>query len=165
MFATTTVSFGPNDHNEQRHKHEAEAEACRRLDGCRESGEAQDGDRVGRVHFTLLPERSVQATPPGSGRLARSPVSCQDMEVVNELMVRGIVVGVFQENCWVVGNRRTGEAICIDPGDQPDEVLALARDMGVTIKYIANSHAHIDHVLGVLWRAIGHRRPVPFARS
>ena len=71
------------------------------------------------------------------------------MEVANEIMVRGIVVGVFQENCWVVGSRRTGEAICIDPGDQPDEVLALARDMGVTIKYIANSHAHIDHILGV----------------
>ena len=71
------------------------------------------------------------------------------MEVVNELMVRGIVVGVFQENCWVVGNRRTGEGICIDPGDQPDEVLALAKDLGVTIKAIANSHAHIDHVMGV----------------
>jgi glyoxylase-like metal-dependent hydrolase (beta-lactamase superfamily II) len=71
------------------------------------------------------------------------------MEVANELMVRGIVVGVFQENCWVVGNRRTGEAICIDPGDQPEEILALARDMGLTIKLIANSHAHIDHILGV----------------
>ncbi len=71
------------------------------------------------------------------------------MEVVNELMVRGIVVGVFQENCWIVGNRRTGEAICIDPGEDPDEILALARDMGVTIKLIANSHAHVDHVLGV----------------
>lgn len=64
-------------------------------------------------------------------------------------MVRGIVVGVFQENCWVIGNRRSGEAVCIDPGDQPDEILALARDMGVTIKWIANSHAHIDHVMGV----------------
>ena len=71
------------------------------------------------------------------------------MDVANEIMVRGIVVGVFAENCWVVGNRRTGEAICIDPGDQPDEVLALAKDMGVTIKAIANSHAHIDHILGV----------------
>lgn len=71
------------------------------------------------------------------------------MEVANELMVRGIVVGVFQENCWIVGSRRTREAICIDPGDQPDEILALARDMGVTIKYIANSHAHVDHVMGV----------------
>jgi len=71
------------------------------------------------------------------------------MEVTNELMVRGIVVGVFQENCWVVGNRRSGEAICIDPGDDPAEILALARDMGVTIKLIANSHAHLDHIMGV----------------
>lgn len=71
------------------------------------------------------------------------------MEVANELMVRGIVVGVFQENCWVIGSRQTREAICIDPGDQPDEVLALARDMGLNIKLIANSHAHIDHVMGV----------------
>jgi hydroxyacylglutathione hydrolase len=71
------------------------------------------------------------------------------MEVANEFIVRGIVVGVFQENCWIIGNRRTNEAICIDPGDQPDEILALARDMGVTIKYIANSHAHVDHILGV----------------
>ena len=71
------------------------------------------------------------------------------MEVTNELMVRGIVVGVFQENCWIVGNRRSGEAICIDPGDQPEEIIALAKDMGVSIKYIVNSHAHVDHILGV----------------
>jgi glyoxylase-like metal-dependent hydrolase (beta-lactamase superfamily II) len=68
---------------------------------------------------------------------------------VEELVVRGIVVGAFQENCWVIGNRRTGEAICVDPGDEPAEILALARDMGVAIKVIANSHGHIDHVLGV----------------
>lgn len=64
-------------------------------------------------------------------------------------MVRGIVVGVFAENCWVIGSRRTSEGIVIDPGDQPDEILALARDMGVNIKTIANSHAHLDHILGV----------------
>ncbi|HET8943965.1 MAG TPA: MBL fold metallo-hydrolase [Dehalococcoidia bacterium] len=68
---------------------------------------------------------------------------------VSETIVRGIVVGVFQENCWVIGNRRTGEGICIDPGDQHEEILAMARDMGVTIKAIANSHAHVDHILGV----------------
>lgn len=71
------------------------------------------------------------------------------MASVNELMVRGIVVGVFQENCYIIGSRRTGEAICIDPGDQAEEVLALARDMGVRIKLIANSHAHVDHILAV----------------
>lgn len=68
---------------------------------------------------------------------------------VTELIVRGMVVGVFQENCWVIGNRRTGEAICIDPGDQAEDILAMARDMGVKIRVIANSHAHVDHILGV----------------
>ncbi|MDT7944159.1 MAG: MBL fold metallo-hydrolase [Dehalococcoidia bacterium] len=68
---------------------------------------------------------------------------------VSELMVRGLVVGLFAENCWIIGNRRTGEAICIDPGDQPDDILHLARDMGVRIKLIVNSHGHLDHILGV----------------
>jgi hydroxyacylglutathione hydrolase len=71
------------------------------------------------------------------------------MSEPTELMLRHLVVGVFQENCYVVGSRRTREAICIDPGDQPEEILALARDMGVEIKLIANSHAHVDHILAV----------------
>ena len=81
------------------------------------------------------------------------------MEVANELMMRGIVVGVFQENCWIVGSRASGEAICIDPGDQSDDILALARDLGVRIKLIANSHGHGDHILAVagVQRATGAR--------
>jgi glyoxylase-like metal-dependent hydrolase (beta-lactamase superfamily II) len=68
---------------------------------------------------------------------------------VSELIVNGIIVGVFQENCWVIGNRRTGEAICIDPGDQAPDILHMASEMGVRIKAIACSHAHVDHILGV----------------
>ena len=68
---------------------------------------------------------------------------------VSELIIRGIVVGVFAENCWIIGSRRTGEAIVIDPGDQPEDILALARDMDVKIKLIACSHGHLDHILGV----------------
>ena len=71
------------------------------------------------------------------------------MEVANELMVRGVVVGVFQENCWVIGSRRTREAIVIDPGDEPETILALARDMGLNVKQIICSHAHVDHIMGV----------------
>ena len=72
-----------------------------------------------------------------------------DAHRVSELIIRGIVVGVFAENCWIIGSRRTGEAIAIDPGDQAEEILALAKDMGVKIKLIANSHGHLDHILGV----------------
>ena len=85
------------------------------------------------------------------------------MEVVNELQVRGLVVGVFEENCWIIGSPQTHEAICIDPGDEPDEILALAKDMGVTIKLIANSHGHGDHILAVgpVQNATGARFVIP----
>ena len=72
-----------------------------------------------------------------------------DAPEVTEIEVRGMLVGIFQENCWVIGNRRTREAICIDPGEEPDEILHMSDEMGVTIKLIANSHAHLDHILGV----------------
>src|SRR5215207_6404160 len=68
---------------------------------------------------------------------------------VQELMVRGVVVGLFQENCYIIGSRRTREAVCVDPGDEPDEILALARDMGVRITKIVCSHAHLDHIMAV----------------
>ncbi|GAC1329700.1 MAG: MBL fold metallo-hydrolase [Chloroflexota bacterium] len=64
-----------------------------------------------------------------------------------ELEVRGVVVGLFRENCWVVGSRQRGEACVIDPGDEPEQILALARDMGVTITRIVASHAHLDHIM------------------
>jgi hydroxyacylglutathione hydrolase len=72
-----------------------------------------------------------------------------DDSAVNELMVHGILVGVFQENCWIIGSKQAREAICIDPGDEADTILDVARDMGVSIKLIANTHAHLDHIMGV----------------
>src|SRR3990172_1431279 len=93
-----------------------------------------------------------------------------DAQRVSELIIRGIVVGVFAENCWIIGSRRTGEAIAIDPGDQAEEIMAMARDMGVKIKLIANTHGHMDHILGVpdIQRACGakfllHELDVPLA--
>jgi glyoxylase-like metal-dependent hydrolase (beta-lactamase superfamily II) len=64
-----------------------------------------------------------------------------------ELEVRGVVVGLFQENCWIVGSRQRGEACVIDPGDEPEQILALARDMGVRITRVVASHAHLDHIM------------------
>ncbi len=77
-----------------------------------------------------------------------------------ELEVRGVVVGLFQENCWIVGSRRRGEACVIDPGDEPEQILALARDMGVKITRVLASHAHIDHILAA--RAIVEATGAPF---
>ena len=77
-----------------------------------------------------------------------------------EWMVGGVVVGLFQENCYIIGSKRTGEAICFDPGDEVDEIRALAREMKVTITKIACSHAHLDHIMAV--RALKEETGAPF---
>jgi glyoxylase-like metal-dependent hydrolase (beta-lactamase superfamily II) len=77
-----------------------------------------------------------------------------------EMLVGGVVVGLFQENCYIVGSRQTGEAICVDPGDEVDEIKALAREMRVTITRIACSHAHLDHIMAV--RALKEATSAPF---
>ena len=77
-----------------------------------------------------------------------------------ELMVRGVVVGLFEENCYIIGSKQTGEAICVDPGDDLDEIRALAKDMGVRVTKIACSHAHLDHIMAV--RALKEETGAPF---
>ncbi len=71
------------------------------------------------------------------------------MSVINEMEIRGLVVGVFQENCYILASNKTKEAIVVDPGDDPDRVMEVIKDMGVTVKLITNSHGHADHILGV----------------
>jgi hydroxyacylglutathione hydrolase len=57
-------------------------------------------------------------------------------------------VGWLQCNCSIFGDREGGDAIVIDPGDGPDEILAVLRRHGLKLSLIAITHAHIDHVNG-----------------
>jgi hydroxyacylglutathione hydrolase len=57
----------------------------------------------------------------------------------------------FQENTYVLYDE-TGEAVIIDPGCyEPEEKKALDQFIEtkkLTVKYLLNTHCHIDHVLG-----------------
>jgi glyoxylase-like metal-dependent hydrolase (beta-lactamase superfamily II) len=66
-----------------------------------------------------------------------------------EIVVGRTVFLDFQENCWLIGHTRTREAICIDPGGSSNQVVDLARQMGLDIKLIVASHGHIDHIAGI----------------
>ena len=59
-------------------------------------------------------------------------------------------VGPLACNCSVVGDEGSRDALVIDPGDQIEEVLALVRRHGLTVKQIIVTHAHIDHVGGAM---------------
>ncbi len=64
-------------------------------------------------------------------------------------VVKGMTVGLLQENCYLFGCRRTGTAVIIDPGDNARGLLRMAQQAGLRIEKIINTHAHFDHVMAV----------------
>lgn len=57
-------------------------------------------------------------------------------------------VGAFQCNCTILGDESTGEAIVVDPGDEPEVILGHLRRLGLKARYTFHTHAHLDHVMG-----------------
>ncbi len=59
-------------------------------------------------------------------------------------------VGPLACNCTVLGDREAGEAIVIDPGDEVGRIARRLTELGLKLKQIIVTHAHIDHVGGAL---------------
>lgn len=62
------------------------------------------------------------------------------------MIVRCVVVGDFQANCYLVAEHRGGKAVLIDPGAEEDKLRVLLEEEGVELALIIVSHGHIDHV-------------------
>ena len=60
-----------------------------------------------------------------------------------------LTVGLFQENCYLLGDEDTREAILFDPGDEADRLLAALKQHKLSLTRIINTHAHIDHIMAV----------------
>jgi hydroxyacylglutathione hydrolase len=61
------------------------------------------------------------------------------------LIIAALPVGLIQTNCYVVGCEETKEGAVIDPGGDPERILAEVERQGLTLKYVLNTHAHFDH--------------------
>lgn len=68
---------------------------------------------------------------------------------MSDLEVIALPNGQFAENCYLVADRRTREAVIIDPGEEPAMFLAELDTRAWSLKAIWLTHAHIDHILGV----------------
>jgi glyoxylase-like metal-dependent hydrolase (beta-lactamase superfamily II) len=64
------------------------------------------------------------------------------------LQYRTIPVTPFSQNCTVVWCDQTLQAAVIDPGGDLDRVQAEVDRLGLTLKQIWLTHAHIDHAGG-----------------
>ncbi|MDM8520977.1 MBL fold metallo-hydrolase [Anaerolineales bacterium HSG6] len=63
------------------------------------------------------------------------------------MLVKQLTVGAVQTNCYIAGCEKTKEGVIIDPGDNAPLILEMVKEMGLTIKYVLNTHAHFDHIM------------------
>jgi hydroxyacylglutathione hydrolase len=59
-----------------------------------------------------------------------------------------IPIGPMGANCYVIYCEETKEAAVIDPGGDPSKIIQYLNQNGLKLKYIINTHGHIDHVAG-----------------
>ncbi|KJR40546.1 metallo-beta-lactamase family protein [Candidatus Magnetoovum chiemensis] len=75
------------------------------------------------------------------------------------LAIEKIVVGQLEVNCYIVFDEKSRECIIIDPGDEPDRILDIAKELtggtagstggtggGCNITKIVCTHTHFDHI-------------------
>ena len=61
------------------------------------------------------------------------------------MILKMLVVGPIQANCYLLGCERTREAVVIDPGDDVDTILMTLAKEKLRCVYIINTHGHFDH--------------------
>ena len=63
-------------------------------------------------------------------------------------MLKKLVVGPYQANCYILGCKETKEGLVIDPGDEVFRIVKEISRNGLKILYILITHGHIDHTGG-----------------
>jgi hydroxyacylglutathione hydrolase len=66
---------------------------------------------------------------------------------VLSIKIHTFVLGLFQENCYLLVDEATNQAVVVDPGQDPDEVIEAIQGLDVVGIWI--THAHLDHIAGL----------------
>jgi hydroxyacylglutathione hydrolase len=73
------------------------------------------------------------------------------------MILKTLVVGPLETDCYIIGDEATREGMIIDPGDDAGEILREVKAQNLTVKYLVLTHGHLDHAgaLAEVHRATG----------
>ena len=57
-----------------------------------------------------------------------------------------VVVGALETNCYLVYDEETRECAVIDPGADPEKIIATIADLELKPVIVLNTHGHVDHI-------------------
>jgi glyoxylase-like metal-dependent hydrolase (beta-lactamase superfamily II) len=61
------------------------------------------------------------------------------------LILKTLVVGLLETNCYILGDEKTKDAVVIDPGEDFEEIDKQLKASTLKVKYIVLTHGHFDH--------------------
>jgi glyoxylase-like metal-dependent hydrolase (beta-lactamase superfamily II) len=62
------------------------------------------------------------------------------------LEVRQLTVGPIAENCFVLRQEGSENALVVDPGEEAERILAEVEEIGAKVEAILVTHCHFDHI-------------------
>ncbi len=62
------------------------------------------------------------------------------------MKVKTITVSMFGTNCYLAFCPETNEAVVVDPGAEAKRIIEIIKNLKLNIKYIINTHGHVDHI-------------------
>lgn len=83
------------------------------------------------------------------------------MALYGSLLVDTLTIGPFVANCYLVADAQSGEALVVDPGDEPARILGRLGELGLKPAMIVATHGHVDHVAAAPAILLDHA--IPFA--
>ena len=67
---------------------------------------------------------------------------------MSQLDLRIIPVTPFSQNCSLLFDTQSKEAILVDPGGEANKILDEIEKLGLTLKEVWLTHGHLDHAGG-----------------
>ncbi|MBU1626980.1 MBL fold metallo-hydrolase, partial [bacterium] len=61
------------------------------------------------------------------------------------MKIETLCVGPLEVNCYILSTNKEN-ALIIDPGADPDNILRYIKFHDLNVKYILNTHGHVDHI-------------------
>jgi hydroxyacylglutathione hydrolase len=62
------------------------------------------------------------------------------------MLIETLTVSMFATNCYLVACPESREAVVIDPGAEAKSIIEKVNHLQLKVKYIINTHGHIDHI-------------------
>lgn len=61
-------------------------------------------------------------------------------------MIKKLVVGMLETNCYVIYDEETRLGACVDPGGSADGIISFLKEENIKIAAILLTHGHFDHI-------------------